>query len=115
MEEIRKSSLAYASGDPGFLSGHAFLAENQLVPGHVNLDDVLRSELPGQDFLRQGIFHMLLNGAFERPCAKYRIETGLGQLVQCPRGKLDIHLACAQPGTQVLYLEFGDTMQLFAT
>ncbi len=57
---------------------------------------------------------MLLNGALERPRAKYRIETGLGQLVQCPRGKLDIHLACAQPGTQVLYLEFGDTMQLFA-
>ena len=34
--------------------------------------------MPGQDFLRQRVFELALDRAFERPRADHRIATGLG-------------------------------------
>ena len=42
---------------------------------YINLDRVPLSDFPRQDFLRQSIDHIPLDGALQRACTKSRIES----------------------------------------
>jgi len=59
------------------LSGGRLL-ETEHPALRIHPDRVLGPEAPGQDFLRQRVFELALDRAFERPRADHRIATGLG-------------------------------------
>ena len=83
-------------------------------PAHaIRLDRILRSELAFQYQLSQRIFQLCLDGAFQRPCAVYRVEAGVGDLGQCAVGDLQFHFYRSQAFFQIAQLDARDGLDVF--
>src|SRR5437773_12195445 len=87
--DVSRASLRSARATTTAAATTLFLGKSDPAAGGRDLDRIAGREPAGQDFLRQRIFDLLLDGSLQRPRAVDRIEARLRHLGQRRRGHVE--------------------------
>ena len=83
-------------------------------PVDANLDESPGLELALQNLLRQRIFDLLLDRAFQRSRTVHRVEACVSQFVARSIRQMDANVAIGQPLVQVAQLDIDDLANVLA-
>src|SRR5687768_2578905 len=88
------------------------LAELEAVAIGMSLDAISRQELARENGLRQRVFHLLLDGALERPRAVHRVVSRFAQPIERRIVEHEREIAIEQAAFQVHELDVDDGADL---